>query len=131
MSFQKFGASMPEFPEERRLVFRQLLDRFPHEVLAIEKLASLVGSSKDRLMTFEHLVAKLEPESVPDLALILSLLERSGLLRQFVQVESPSSKGAIEKFPSLHDVPHHIYDWRTDQDIEVTPDRLRTVYQLG
>jgi hypothetical protein len=81
-------------------------------------------------MTFEHLVAKLNPDSVTDLALILSLLESEGLLEQFVQVESPSSKGTIEKFRSLQEVPDRIHDWRTDQDIDVTPDRLRTVYEL-
>jgi hypothetical protein len=110
-------------------IFDALINKFPDEQTAIMRLAELVGGERSRQMTFDHLVVKLAPNSVENLAVILAELTKLGLVRRFIRLESPRG-GGVEDYSSLEDVPERIHDWRTDEDIEVTPQNLRVFYML-
>lgn len=91
----------------------------------------MVASSRHREMAFDYLVAKVNPTSVSSLSVILAELTKAGLLRRIIRVESPTMRGGIKDFSSLEEVPPTISDWRGDeQEIEVTPDRLRVYYSV-
>lgn len=78
--------------------------------------------------TFEYLVSKLSPSSPEDLAAVLAMMVRKGDLKQVVRIESPTTHGGIEDFPSLQEVPNEIRDWYTDREIQVRPEDLRVIY---
>ena len=108
-------------------IFDVLISRFPDERLAIERLADLARDWPTYELTFDHLVARLRPRSVERLALILAELTRLGSMRRVIRVES-RERGGIADFTSLQDVPSRIHDWRTDEEVEVTPDKLLVLY---
>ena len=110
--------------------FEVLTSRFPNEQRALKGLAALVQSSKKREMTFDHLVSQLHPGSVENLALILAELTHAGIVTRVIRVESSTQTG-IGDFSSLNEIPPRIYDYSTDEDIEVTPANIRVVYKVG
>lgn len=110
--------------------FDALIARFPAERRAIENLVELLSSKRFREVTFDHLVARLNPDSIENLAFILAELTASGILDRVIRVESPRDKGGIQDYSSLKDIPTRIHDWRTDEDVDVTPDTLRVIYKL-
>ena len=112
-------------------IFEDLTSRYPDERRAITELAEIVGAERHREMTFDHLVARLQPESVEDLASILAELTHAGAIKRFFRVESPTSRGGIGDFPSLDAIPPKLPDTRAeDEEIVVTPDRLRVFYTV-
>lgn len=110
--------------------FEALTDQFPAEEHALKELARLVRSPKKREMTFDHLVSFVAPKSVENLALILGELTRAGIVVRVIRVESKTQSG-IGDFSKLEDVPDRIYDYTSDEDIEVTPANVRVVYKVG
>lgn len=110
--------------------FDNLIDKFPDERSAIEALGKLVSAGAPLELTFEHLAARVHPSSMEVLAVILAELTRSGDLSRIIRVES-RDQGGIRDFESIQDVPERMHDWRTDEDIEVTPDRLRVIYKAS
>ena len=112
--------------------FNQLAKRFPDEAETIRRLAKLVTSpgSVGKVYTLDRLADLLETNSREDLALILAELVRAGVLRLFVRVESPSSRGGIGDFDDIDKIPDTIHDWRTDRELQVTPEDLRVLYAL-
>jgi hypothetical protein len=107
-----------------------LISRYPGERETIERLAGLLQGRGHIEVTLDNLVAQLRPRSVEVLAMILADLTRIGFFHRVVRVES-SASGGIDDFARLEDVPPRIHDWRTDEDIVVTPDRLRVVYKAN
>lgn len=108
--------------------FAALISKFPNERKAIERLAEFLEGGSRYELTFEHLVARVRPSSVESLTLILAELTRAGDLRRVIRVES-RDQGGIADFASVQEVPSSLHDWRTDEDIEVTPDSLRVIYK--
>jgi hypothetical protein len=109
--------------------FDYLISRFPSERPAIEALGNLLSGNLPIEVTFEHLAAKVKPTSVEALARILAELTQSGALRRVIRIES-RDHGGIADFDDVQDVPSRIHDWRSDEDIDVTPDRLRVIYKV-
>jgi hypothetical protein len=110
--------------------FEALIGKFPNEREAVERLARLVDSPTAREMTFDHLQLLVRASAPETLAGMLTELTRIGILRRVVRVES-RSHGGIQDFESATEVPDRIFDWHIDEEIKVTPDLLRVVYQAG
>lgn len=110
--------------------FDYLINKFPGEEPALESLGKLVGSGEPVELTFEYIATRVRATSIEKLAAILAELTNSGDLQRVVRVES-RDQGAIQDFESLQDVPERIHDWRIDEDIDVTPDRLRVIYKAS
>ena len=110
--------------------FDALTSRFPDERHALKGLAELIRSSKKREMTFDHLVSWLGPKSIENLALILGELTQQGIVARVIRVESPNHSG-IGDFLRLEDIPEHIYDYSSDEEIDVTAENLKIVYKVG
>ncbi len=60
---------------------------------------------------------------------VVAIMVEKGVLEQFVRVESTLGSGGIDDFPSLLAVPEKIFDWRTQQDVDVTLDNIRIMYR--
>jgi hypothetical protein len=106
-----------------------LIAKYPSEREAIERLSEVLGSVEEKEYTLNRLTDLVHPNSVESLAGALGELVRSGELKFVVRVISPSTLGGIKDFQSLEDVPPVLRDWRSDTDIEVSPQNLRLVYK--
>jgi len=80
--------------------------------------------------TLEELCDLVKPKSREELVLALGDLVRTGKIKQVIRVVSPKTQGGIGDYETLDDVPSVANDWRTDTQIEVTPDDLRVIYIL-
>ena len=78
--------------------------------------------------TLDRLCDLVQPKTREELALTLGELIQQGKIKQVIRVESPKIPGAIKDFGSLNEVPQFIHDWRTDREIEVSPDDLVVLY---
>lgn len=78
--------------------------------------------------TLDRLFDLVQPKTKEELALTLGELVQQGKIKQVIRVESPQTRGSIKDFNSLKDVPQFIHDWRTDRQIEVSPDDLVVLY---
>lgn len=79
--------------------------------------------------TFEYLAGRLAPIEPDRLAAALAYLVSRGTIKQVVRIESPATHGGIRDFVSFQDVPDAIYDWHTDEELDVRPEHLRVVYK--
>lgn len=111
--------------------YASITARYPSEAEAVNKLRELFTAPDSREYSFDRLIVLASPHSIEALALILAELTSKKALKQVVRVESQPSSGGIADFPSIQAVPPTIYDWRTDQDISVTPDRLRFLFSVA
>jgi hypothetical protein len=110
--------------------FGSITDKYPTEREALTRLEELLShlSSSDREFTLTRLCELLRPQNREALASALGELVRQGVFKQVVRVVSPATQGGIKDFESLDAVPDSIHDWRSDREIEVTPELLRVVY---
>jgi len=105
-----------------------LTARYPSERQAIARLIALLSQGEHKEYTLNRLIDLVRPKSTEELAAALGDLVRSGDIKLVIRVVSPSTRGGIADFASLADVPDVVHDWRSDRDVEVTPDDLRVVY---
>jgi len=92
----------------------------------IQALQELIQPGKE--YTFRYLVDRFPAIPPQVLALLLSELVSSGVLRNVVRIESPETGGGIGDYDSLLDVPDQIFDFRTQREIVVTPDNVVTLF---
>lgn len=108
--------------------WRLLVDRHPEAVAVINRLADVFASSGKVVVHYDRLLDLVHPASQAQFAEVMRQLVRDKKLREVIRVESAKG-GGIGDFSSLEDVPDTIHDWRTDQNVEVTADMLRVVYE--
>jgi hypothetical protein len=113
--------------------FGLIADKYPTEREALARLDELLAhlSPSDREFTLNRLCELLHPRSREALASVLGELVRQGVFKLVVRVVSPATQGGIKDYESLEAVPDSIHDWRSDREIEVTPELLRVVYVLA
>jgi hypothetical protein len=93
------------------------------------KILSLFGTSPKAELTFKHLYERVHPRSAEQLALVLSSLVNEGQLNQFVRVQSPTTHGGLQDFPSILEVPDEIHDIHSDTWIPVAPENMVVMYR--
>ena len=97
---------------------------------ALRELEDLLRHAKPREeYTFEYLAGRLAPIEPDQLAVALAYLVKQGSLRQFVRIESPGTRGGIRDYGSIQEVPDEVYDWHTQEKLDVQPEHLRVVYK--
>lgn len=94
----------------------------------LNKLAS--NWHQGEVYSFDHLYQEIAPSSTTVLSLILAELVQRGFLEPIVRVESPYTGGGIKDFPTVEAVPERIYDFHSDQDIEVRPENIRVLFKV-
>lgn len=110
--------------------FERIISKALPEPKAAAKLGRVLTSQpgQRKEFTLGRLCDLVQPASREGLALALGELVRYGRLKQVVRVESPRMRGGVKDFDSLDAVPQFIHDWRTDTEIEVSPDDLVILY---
>ena len=110
--------------------FGSIVDKYPTERDTIARLERLLSSSApaDVEYTLNDLCELLRPRTREGMATVLGELVRGGVFRQVVRVLSPATKGGIGDFKSLEEVPRSLHDWRSDREVDITPEDLRVIY---
>lgn len=84
------------------------------------------GSSE---YTFPHIVQKVSPAPVDDVAAALSELTQKQEIEKVLRVESPTNSGGLGDFKAAQDIPDEIYDFRTDRTIHVRPENIKVIFR--
>ena len=108
--------------------FVNLMRQYPSEAAAIDYIQHLFDS-KGAEFGLEHIYEKSKPSSTYVLASILMNLVDSGLISKSYRVVSPSDAGGIGDFDSIDEIPTHIYDPRSQQDLDVVPALVKVIYK--
>jgi hypothetical protein len=116
MSFSDFGRSMSNAARGSRGRLKA-------------KLLRLFTQAPQTEYTPQHLFLLVKPPSPDVLALVLDELEKNGVVTRVFRVESPTTHGGIRDFNSIDEIPPIIHDWTTDEDIEVGPELIRSVFK--
>jgi hypothetical protein len=113
--------------------FESIASKHPSEEEALEKLRDLLSKAKrkEEEFTLNRLCDLVAPNSREELAIILGEMARGGLIKLVVRVVSPSAQGGIGDFPTLDEVPDVVHDWRTDSEVQVSPENLRVIYKAA
>lgn len=111
--------------------FDTLIDEFPEEAVAINRLLDLVRQGQSRSAHLEYrpnrLYDELQPSNYRVLVQILASAADKGLLKRTFRVFSRSG-GGIGDFDSILDIPPEIYDSRIDRRVEVSPDDIQMIF---
>lgn len=113
--------------------FESIASKHPSEGEAIAKLRQLLTTPRRQAeeFTLNTLCDLVTPRDREELAIILSELARTGLVKLVVRVMSPSKQGGVRDFPDLAQVPEVIHDWRTDTQLQVTSENLSIIYKAA
>jgi hypothetical protein len=110
-----------------------LINEFPEEKVAVERLAAYLDSASTsgvaRELTVQRLYDLISPSSQRVLAKILVRLVQQGVFTQVVRVES-EALGGIGDFESIVDVPPVLFDSRIGRNVDVNLDKIRLIYKL-
>jgi hypothetical protein len=133
MSSTKLSALIDEFPEEADAVERlaALLDRYA-EILKPQHGPPAYPSNYEQPqieLTVQRLFDVVKPSSQRVLSRMLARLVEEGVLKRTVRVES-IAKGGIGDFNSVGEIPAVLFDEHVGHNVEVTLDQLREIYRL-
>jgi hypothetical protein len=95
----------------------------------ISKFNQVSPEISENVYTLSKLLDKLSLNSSFDSALVINILQKEGIISKLLRVESPSL-GGIGNFSSISEIPNVIHDFRTDTEIEVSPDNILVLYQF-
>ncbi len=115
MSWTRFASSTLSWSDKR------LRDK-------IVKLFAETSPQHRPVYTFNHLYQVVKPTNATQLAMVLTELVKSGVLRQFVRVESPETHSGIGDYSSITEVPSEIHDESSDTWRNIRPENLRVMY---
>ena len=110
-----------------------IINQTPIDSRSGHRLANLVERAQNegrREYTFDFLIYQVRPKSPAALALAMRALSEKGIVQRVVRVESPTEHGGIGEFTSVGEIPQEIYDWRSDQHIDVSPENLKVIYKI-
>jgi hypothetical protein len=115
--------------------FESLINKYPGEADAFNRLATFFQDFEaTRGERYKDI--KLDPNSLFDisqagssarLSRVITLLLQERVLERLLVIESPAG-GGIAQFHSYAEVPSIVHDLHTDLDLEVTLDRIKTIY---
>jgi hypothetical protein len=94
-----------------------------------DRIRSIFEGEGRREYTFPHIVQKVGPAPVDDVATALSELTQKQEIEKVLRVESPTNAGGIGDFKNAQDVPDEIYDFRADRTIHVRPENIRVLFR--
>jgi len=104
---------------------------FPRAEEAAGRVELLLDEPKGSEYSLEHLYKEIRPESISALAEMLDWLTAHKYLKLIYRIVSPNSRAGLAEFPSLSDVPDHVFDdVDTGRDIEVTTRAIDVIYRL-
>jgi hypothetical protein len=111
-----------------------LIDEFPGEIEAIDRLAFLLDESDKKNYVCEYTPQRMydlvRPSNQRVLFQILSSAAEKGILKKVVRVESVA-RGGIGDFDSVLDIPLTLLDTRLGYEIEVEPSQIFLIYMLN
>ncbi|WP_370981015.1 hypothetical protein [Agaribacterium sp. ZY112] len=110
--------------------FGNLIQKYPNEEHTIERIFNLFSEEKREYPLF-GLYELTTPSSTYALTHILNTLVSIGFLQKHYRVISKADNGGIKDYPYLTEIPEDIYDWRSEQDIHVTPDIIKVIYKTA
>lgn len=113
-------------------IYLNLMKSNPIEKQALTLLAELYKKNNGNSNAIFPLAIFLERLSLspsPDAFSTINFLEKKGLVKKVIRVESPEH-GGIGDYNSLLDVPNVIEDFRTGLDITITSDNIKVLYSL-
>ena len=113
--------------------FESIVSKYPSEQEALAKLKDVLSGAKQQgaEFTLNRLCDLVAPRDREEFAIILGELARHHFIKLVVRVVSPRTQGGIGDFSTLDEVPQVVHDWRTDSEIEVSPENLRIVYKAA
>lgn len=108
-----------------------LIDEFPEEPAAIQRLLELLRDATSRVGRREYRADRLydlvRPSSYRVLIQILTSAVDKGMLNRTFRVLS-SSGGGIGDFPAVKEIPLVLYDSRMGRDVEVSTDDIELIF---
>lgn len=93
------------------------------------RVMEIFRSNPNNQYTLRHLEQKLAPTSLASLSLVLAELQEEGAVDRIIRVESPENHGGIGDYSSIEDVPDQVYDWRTQQTVDVLPSNTALLFK--
>lgn len=116
--------------------FEPLIHKYPSDAEALSRVAEFLmrreskGQSASSLrMTPERLQAISKVNNRSTLAHLIMVLLSEKIFDRYVVVNSPSG-GGIAEFRSIAEVPEFIHDTIRDIEMQVTADKLQTLYKV-
>ena len=110
-----------------------LIDEFPEEPAAVQRLLELLRDAASRVGRREYradrLYDLLQPSSYRVLIQILSSAVDKGMLNRIFRVLS-STGGGIGDFSAVMEIPLIIYDSRIGHDVEVSTDDIELIFVI-
>ena len=105
-----------------------MASEWPGDRELAERVAEILKEGNE--YDFDRVAQLAHPSSRRELRFLLGWLVRHGVVKLIFRVESPERNAGIEDFESFDDVPDRIFDRYTAREIAVTPQNLRTVYEV-
>jgi len=94
-----------------------------------DRVRSIFEAGGHREYTLPHIVQKVSPAAVEDVAAALSELTQKREIEKVLRVESPINSGGIKDFSSASEIPDEMYDPRSNQMIQVRPENVRVLFR--
>jgi|NGEPerStandDraft_6_1074524.scaffolds.fasta_scaffold35739_3 hypothetical protein len=94
-----------------------------------DRIRSIFQGDERREYTFPHIVQKVRPTPIEEVAAALAELTEKSEIEKILRVESPTNAGGIGDFHNAQEIPAEIYDFRADRVIQVHPENVRVIFR--
>ena len=95
----------------------------------MNRVRSIFRGAEGKEYTFPHIVEKVRPAPVEDVAAALAELTENSEIEKILRVESPTSAGGIADYHTAQEIPEELYDFRADRNIHVRPENVIVIFR--